>query len=281
MSHNTEEIYFNSNATNKKIRLGKCRLDDLFPHLLLASSNATIEPTDNIFTATFMLSRLLESFTNCLVVSDNEKPIGALRSLDILKEYLKKPNREFFDKTLVKELLSTDLCIVDTRTKLSELIRKMKKSELDFAILQHGKGIFSTISTRRLVELGTLCDTNIVVSQIQAKNITFCGKNDSIKKVILSMIANNTNVVIIENTPHVITSKLLLEKILNELRAPGKIHRFLDSKINALDPYMATIIPSYTTIPDMCKIMLQMKHPYIMTSSQLITPYDLGLILGR
>jgi len=281
MSNRTEEIYFNSNVTNKKIQLGKCRLDDLFPHLLLASSNATIEPTDNIFTATFMLSRLLESFTNCLVVLDNEKPIGALRPLNILKEYLKKPNREFFDKTLVNELMSTDLCIVDTQTKLSELIRKMKKSELDFAILQYKKGIFSTISTRRLVELGTLCDTNIAVSQIQTKNITICEKNDSIKKVILSMIANNTNVVIIENTPHVITSKLLLEKILNELREPEKIHGLLDSKINTLDPYAATIIPNYTTIPDMCKIMLQMKYPYVMTSSQLITPYDLSLILGR
>ena len=279
MNRSAKQIFFISNTSNKKIHLGKCRLDDIFPHLLVSSSNATIEMTDDVTTAVSMLVRLLESFTNHLVVINNGIPIGVVGSTEILKGFFKNPKTSFFNN-IVKNMMSNDLCIVNKKTKLANLLKKMQKYEIDFAILQNEKGVFSTISTRRLLELGILCDTDIKISQIQKKNIFFCTNDETIRSAIYTMLTNHTNVLVIKNTPFIITGRVILEKIQNELKYNHEIDNFLDYKIKDLDPYEATITNNNLSIPDMCNLMLKMKHPYIMTSNQVFTPYDLVTVLS-
>ncbi|MGQ0605745.1 MAG: hypothetical protein ACT4OD_02160 [Candidatus Nitrosotenuis sp.] len=265
---------------NKKIQLGKCRLDDIFPQLLVSSSNSTIEIVDSITTAISMLVRLSESLTNNLVVINNGVPVGMLGSREVLRGFIKNPTSNFLHNTIVKNIMNRNPCIVDKNTKFSDLIKKLKKSKNDFAILQDNNNMFSTISIKRILELGLLCDTSVTISQIPKNDTVFCTNNDTIFSLIQTMLETHTTDIAVRNTPFIITGRIILEKIQNELRYSYDIANVLKQRVSDLKPYKATIMYGDLSIPDLCKLMLTVKHPYVMTANQVLTPNDLIAVLS-
>lgn len=279
MNSLAKQIFFNSNIVNKKIQLGKCRLDDIFPQLLVSSSNSTIEVTDNVMTGLSMLVRLSESLANNLVVINNGIPVGMLGAKEVLGGFLKNPTQNFLHNTIIKNIMKRDPCFVDKSTKFTDLMKKLQKQKTDFAILQNDKAMFSTISIKRILELGLLCDTDITISQINKKSAVFCSSDDTIHTVMHTMLENNTNDIVIQNSPFIITGRVILEKIQNEINY-SDIDQILEHKISDLTPYEATITHKDLSIPDLCKLMLTVRHPYVMTASQVFTPYDLIRVLS-
>ena len=271
-------ITFSSN-NDKNLRLGKCTIEDIMPHLLIYSSLATIDSKEKMWIATSMLVRLLESFTNNLVVMESEIPIGMLGSQEVLHGLYHEPVSEFFSKRTVKNVMSKDLCVIFPNTKVSDMLNAMKKSGRDFALVQNQEGEFSTISARRLLEVGMLCDTQMKVSDMPPKKITTFTKNDTITTIIEKMLTHRTDVLILENTPLFINSQTILEKTseLNYLEATDE---FLEAKASSLNLRNGRIIPDNTTIPEVCKIMLGMKHSFIMTQNNVVTPWDLISVLS-
>ena len=257
------------------MRLSQCTLEVLLPHLLISSSNATIEKHDKMWVATSMLIRFLNSFTNSLVVLEKEFPVGVLGGTELLREFSKNPTFDFFNQTSVSDVMNKELYSVTRNTKLFDLLKQMKISGRDFALIQNEVGSFSTISTRRLLEIGILCNTNRKVSEIQQKKIITFTKQDKIGYVISEMIKNHVDVLVLNDTPLFITSKIILEKIQNELSYLHNVDNFLDYKMDHFKLDNAKIISSNVTIPEMCKVMLNMKQPFIMTRNQVLTPCDL------
>jgi hypothetical protein len=141
-------------------------------------------------------------------------------------------------------------------------------------LIQTTDGEFSTISARRLLEVGLLCDTRIKVSDMPPKKIVTFQKDDTIEFLIREMLQNNTDVVILEHTPLFVTPQTIFEKI-SELNYLDGIDNFLDSKISILHLRSGRIIPDNITVPEMCKIMLSMKNAFVMTQNNVLTPWDL------
>ncbi len=280
MNSLAKQIFFNSNVANKKIQLGKCRLDDIFPQLLVSSSNSTIQITDNIATGVSMLVRLSESLASNLVVINNGTAVGMLGAREVLKGFIKNPTHDFLHNTITKNIMNHDPCIVEKSTKFSELVKKLQKFKTDFAILQDDNGRFSTISIKRIIELGLMCDTEVTISQIQKNNTVFCTNDDTIRMLIQTMLDANVNDIAVKNTPSVITGVIILEKIQNEINNSHKISEILEQKVSDLKPYEATITRGDLSIPVLCKLMLTTKHPYVMTADQIFTPYDLISVLS-
>lgn len=274
----SETITFSSDD-DKNLQLGKCTIEDIMPHLLVYSSMATIDGKEKMWIATSMLVRLLESFTNNLVVMESETPIGMLGSQEVLHGLYHEPMSEFFSKRTVKDIMSKDLCITFPNTKVSEMLNGMKKSRRDFALIQNQEGEFSTISARRLLEVGMLCNTQMKISDIPPKKITTFTKNDTIQTVIEKMLTHNTDILILENTPSFINSQAILEKI-SELNYLETTDEFLDAKASSLNLRNGRITPDSATIPEVCKIMLGMKHSFIMTQNNVVTPWDLINVLS-
>lgn len=259
--------------------LNDCTIEEILPHLLINSSMATIESKEKIWVATSMLSRFLTTFTNNLVTMESETPVGMLGSKEILQKFLKNPTHEFFSEHNVSEIMNRHLYITSPETKVFDLLKTMNHNGRDFALVRTTRGEFSTISARRLLEVGILCNTSIRISDMPSKKIVTFHNEDRIEHIITSMLGNNTDILILENTPFFITSQTIFEKI-DELNYLDDIEGFLDYQVRSLRMKSGLVVSDTTTVPDMCKIMLGMRHTFIMTQNNVLTPWDLVTTLA-
>jgi len=270
--NNKNEILFSPLTLGKN--LNQCTIEEIMPHLLVYSSMATIGSNEKVWVATSMLVRFLASHTNNLVVMESENPVGMIGSKEVLQGLHDNPTHEFFSEDAVHEIMNKNFDTISPKTRVYDLLHKMNFHGRDFALVQTTNGEFSTISARRLLEVGILCDTRIKVSDMPSKKIVTFQKEDTIDFLIRAMLKNNTDVVILEHTPLFVTPQIIFEKI-SELNYLDGIDNFLDSKISTLNLKSGRIIPDNITIPEMCKIMLSMKNAFVMTQNNVLTPWDL------
>lgn len=267
-----ESILFSPSAQGKD--LNQCTVEEILPHLLVNSSMATIESKEKVWVAVSMLVRFLTSFTNNLVVMESGTPIGMLGSREVLQSFHNNPTHNFFSEHHVNEIMSKELYITSPKTRVFDLLKKMSKHGRDFALVQTTEGEFSTISARRLLEVGILCDTRIRVSDIPSKKIVTFQREDSMEFIIMAMLNNNIDILVLEHTPFFVTPQIIFEKIA-ELNYLDGVDNFLNSKVSMLRMKSGLVISDTTTVPEMCKIMLSMRHTFVMTQNNVLTPWDL------
>lgn len=274
----TDEVTFSPSGNAKNLRLSDCTVEDILPHLLVNSSMATIGSKEKNWVATSMLARFLETFTNNLVVMENEVPVGMLGSQEVIKELLKNPTREFFSDCSVEQMMSTNLYVTNPSTKFHYLLETMERMQRDFALIRNTRGHYSTISARRLLEVYVLCDTRIKVSDLPLKCVQTFNRDDDIGTIMERMIKNNSEILLLENTPKFVNPQIIFEKIVRSNFLDG-IDSFFDLKASTLELQNGKIISGNTTVPEICKTMLKMKYSFVITSNNVLTPWDLILAL--
>jgi predicted transcriptional regulator len=275
----SERILFPSIRNQKNLHLNECTVEDILPHLLVYSSMATIGSKEKMWIATSMLVRFLETFTNNLVVMENDIPVGMLGGQEVIKEFSKNPDYSFFSDLTVQNIMNKNLYVASPRTRVNDLLKKMQHIQRDFALIQNEDGNYSTVSARRLLEVGVLCDTRMKISDMPLKLIPTFNRDDTIGTIINQMIQNETEVLVLENTPQFVSPQIIFEKII-ELNYLENVNNFLDLKSTILNLKNGKIISENTMIPDMCKIMLGMKHSFVMTLNNVLTPWDLIMALN-
>jgi hypothetical protein len=267
-----EAVLFSPSTLGKD--LSHCTIEEILPHLLVNSSMATIETREKIWVATSMLVRFLASYTNNLVVIESDNPVGMIGSREVLQGLYENPGYNFFSECTVYETMNKDIDIASPNTRVYDMLKKMNSLGRDFTLVQSTEGEFSTISARRLLEVGMLCNTRIKVSDMPTRKVITFQKEDSLRVLIREMLRNNTDVLILENTPLFITPQIIFEKIV-ELNYLEGITNFLDSKAGILKLKSSRIISDNITVPEMCKIMLSMKNSFVMTQNNVLTPWDM------
>ena len=269
---------FSSSDNKRDLFLRDCTVEQILPHLLVYSSMASISAKEKMWVATSMLVRFLQTSTNNLVVMEDDIPVGMLGGHEVLRSLTKNPTRSFFANTGVEEVMNRDLYIASPRTKVNELLKKMQQIQRDFALVKNDDGNYSTISARRLLEVGILCATHMKVSDMPPKSIPTFSRNDTVGTVIAKMVQDGTEIMILENTPQFVNPQIILEKIM-DLSYLENIDNFFEMKVTTLNLRNGKIISENITIPEMCKIMLGMKHTFVMTSKNVLTPWDLVFAL--
>jgi len=267
-----ESVFFSPTTLGKN--LNQCTIEEILPHLLVNSSMATIESKEKIWVATSMLVRFLTSYTNNLVVMESDTPVGMIGSKEVLHGLYDNPTHEFFSEHFVYDIMNQNLDLISPKTRVYDLLKKMNCLGRDFALVQTSTEEFSTISARRLLEVGILCDTNIKVSDMSSKKIITFQKEDTLGFLIREMLRNKTDVIVLEHTPQFVTPQIIFEKI-SELNYLADEDNFLDLKISVLNLKSGRIIPDNITVPELCKIMLGMKNAFVMTQNNVLTPWDL------
>ncbi len=271
-THKKESILFSPTTLGKD--LNHCTIEEILPHLLVYSSMAAIESKEKVWVATSMLIRFLATHTNNLVVMESDTPVGMIGSREVLQGLHSNPTHDFFVEQTVHSIMNSNLEKVSPKMRMDDLLKKMNDMHRDFALIQTTDGEFSTISARRLLEVGILCDTRIKVADMPSKKVVTFQKDDSLGFLIGEMMRNNTDIVILEHTPLFVTPQTIFEKI-SELSYLDGINDFLDSKVNTLNLKTGRIISDNITVPEMCKIMLGMKNAFVMTKNNVLTPWDL------
>lgn len=268
------EIFVNCNNENG-VRIPQCTIEEILPYLLISSTNVIIEKNDKISIATSMLTRFYKSFTNNILVLENEHPVGVVGETELLKGLYNNPTFDFFNNTSVNEIMNKDLITIISSTKLFDLLKTMEQSKRDFSIIKNKIGSFSTISSRRLLEIGVLSNSTLKVCDLPVKKTSTFKQSDTVKDIILFMLQNKTNILMLENSSLFISANTIFETIQNDLCYLHGINDFMEFKINNFKLNHAKIIPDNITISEMCTIMLNMKQPYLLISNQLLTPFDI------
>ena len=93
------------------------------------------------------------------------------------------------------------------------------------------------------------------------------------------MFENKTRRLVLENTSQFLSDRIIIEKIATDLKYLQGVDDFLDMKASIFKLENVKTITSDTKIPELCKMMYGMLHPYVMTKDQVISPWDLVMIL--
>lgn len=247
---------------------------DLLP-TLLSSPVVSVRVGDPVAEATNLLSHNLETFTDSLVVVDDDKPLGLVGGGDVLEGLLKTPTGAFFEKTRIKEIMSKDLVLVDKDATLAKLLNQWMKTTRAFAITQNQYGGYSAISARKLLEIGMSCKTNLEIKDISKKKIFTFRKDQTVKAAISTMFKNRTRKLILEDTSQFISDRIIIQKISQDLNCLHDIDDFLEMKCSEFRLDKAKEASGKILLEEASKMLYKMQSPYIIHEEGVLTPWDI------
>jgi len=260
------------------VGISNISLKELFPLSLLSTPAVSIRKENKMWTATAMLAHYLESFTDSLVVTDQEEtPIGVIGGAEIIKNIFETPTSDFFDKKTVEEIFDKELIQVNSETKLKDLIEKWEITRRAFCVIPNQYYGYSAISSRKLLEIGTNCKTDIRVGDLPKKNhIATFNFDDTIGKIINMMFENKTRKILLKNSQSFISDRIIIQTVAQNLDYLRGIENFLDMKFEK--PFQlpdAKIVSEDLNFADLSKLMFGMMHPFVITKEhQVYSPWD-------
>jgi len=268
-------------TSDTKENLGDLTSEEVFPHLIISNFTSTIENDEKMWVTTSMLTRFLESFTDDLVILRKGEIIGTIGWREILIPLVDNPTSSFFFNTTADEHTNRDIFAVFPDTKMKKFLPEMYKRQRESAILQTYDNTFSSISSRSILEIGLQLDPGIKVSDLPQRKITNFAHNETVETIIRLMTRNDSSVLTLENTSSFLSAQIILERIVNDFKYLKQIDNFLDLPISDFKLKNAKMISPNTSIVEICKIMLNMRHPFVMTHDQLLTPKDVLGVLAN
>ena len=262
-----------------KVPISENSLYDLFGDSLTSSLCVNIEKGTETWVAAGMLVRQLESFTDAVVVRENDKPIGIIGGKDIIVKLIDNPTSDLFYKTKVEEIMEKRWTTVSKETKLCELIEFWKKTRRAFAAIPNEFSDYSAISAKKLLEVGKKVKTNITISELPEKKLLTFSNEDTIGNVLSLMLEGNSRRLVLENSNEFINDRIILQKITEELKCLQDVSSFLDIPISQFKLEELKVVSENLKIQEVSKIMYEMDHPCVIFRDKIITPWDICLIL--
>lgn len=256
-------------------------LEDLLPNSLTSSPVVSIRTFDKVSGVASLLPHHLETFTDSLVVTKDDQPVGIVGAVEILEGVLKNPTAAFFENTTTDQIMNTDkLIMLKPRTTLLELLQHWRQTRRAFAIIPNQYHGYSVISARKLLEVGASCKTNISVSSIPKKNMITFRKDNSVREIISLMFENKTRKLVLKDTSFFISDRIIIEKITRELNCLQNTDNFLEMKADIFRLDEAKKISGNLKISEASKIMYDMQSPYLMIENHVVTPWDIAMSLS-
>jgi predicted transcriptional regulator len=261
------------------IPISELSLESLFGDSLTASLCVNIEKGTETWVATGMLVQQLESFTDAVVVRENDKPIGIVGGKDIIVPLVDKPSSSLFYDTKVEDVMENRFPTVTEESKLKELINYWKQTRRAFAAVPNEFTDYSSLSAKKLLEIGIKVKTEIPISQIPKKKLITFEEKNTIGDVLNSMLEINARRLFLADSNKFINDRIILQKITDELRCLKETENFMDIAISEFNLEEAKRITDDVTIQEISEIMYKMEHPSVLFQDQVITPWDICLML--
>jgi hypothetical protein len=276
-SKEKKSLIFQSLLTGEDLTLDVCSFEEVLPYSLMSIPISTQPTNDNIWIATSMLSRISD-VTNNLVVIEDEFPIGTISVYEILDGLRKNPRTQYFEESVTK-IMNADFYIDSRNANLANVLKRINQTRNPFTIIENDRTNFSQFSIRQVLEIGALCKTNVVASSLPKKRTTTFKRDDRFRDIIGKLRQDEGGFVLLEDDLSFVNHEILLEKIkeLNNTQNDN----LLDLSASTFKTITPTLISDRLTIAEICKIMLNMKYPCVMTYEQMITPRDILNLLCK
>lgn len=255
-------------------------LKELLPLSLDSTPAVSIRKENEVWIATSMLMHYLESFTDSLVVTEeDEKPIGVIGGKEIIENIYKNQTSNFFDDTTVEQITDKNLVILSKDTTLGELLEKWTKTRRAFSIISNDLGGYSAVSGRKLLEIGMNCTTDLMISELPKKELVTFEKNSTIQEILRLMLENNSRKIVLKDTDYFISDRLIIQSVSQDYDFFRNV-KFLERKFeDSLRLEKAKRISKDLNLAEASKMMYSMVHPVIIFNDQVITPWDICLAL--
>jgi predicted transcriptional regulator len=263
---------------NKK-PISQMSLIDLFGDSLTSSLCVNIVKGTKTWVVTGMLVQQLESFTDSVVVRDDDKPVGIVGGKDIISKLIEEPTSDLFYKTNVEDIMEKRWPTVSKKTKLYELMEFWKNTRRAFAAIPNEFSDYSAISAKKLLEVGKKIKTDISISGLPEKKLVTFSKDVTIGSILSLMLEKNNRRLVLENSNKFINDRIILEKISEDLKYLQDVENFLDISIKEFKLEKIREIAEDLSISEVSKIMYEMEHPCVIFHDKIITPWDICLIL--
>lgn len=121
---------------------------------------------------------------------------------------------------------------VEKEIQLNDLMQIWKNSGRAFAIIINEFGDCSTITARKLVRVGTTCETDITASSMPKKRIIRFRRDTSVGDILSMMYENKTRKLLLEDSSEFISDRLILGEISKILRFQTDIDYLYDIQAN-------------------------------------------------
>ncbi|HXV51329.1 MAG TPA: hypothetical protein VD689_04305 [Nitrosopumilaceae archaeon] len=276
-SKEKKSLVFQSLLTGEDMTLDVCSFEEVLPYSLMSIPISTVTPNDNVWIATSMLSRISD-VTNNLVVIEDEFPIGTISVYEIIAGLRKNPTTQYFEQSVTK-IMNADFYIDSRNTNLSNVLKRISRAKNPFTIIENDRTNFSQFSIRQVLEIGALCKTDVGVSSFPKKHTPVFKRDNTIRDVIEKLEQDENKLVLLEGGLSFVNHEILLEKI-KELNTTQN-DNLLELSASTFKTITPTLISERLTVSEICKIMLNMNYPCVMTSEQLITPHDILNLLCK
>ncbi len=273
------QLSFQSINSGKNLELQECHFDEVLPYSLSSSPISSIGNTDNVWIASSMFSRVFDT-TNSLVVLEKEFPIGVISAKEILKGLLKNPTPYYFHDILSQEIMNRRFYLDTRKIKLEKILEQMNKTKNEFIILQNSKQSFSSVSIREILEIGALCKTNFDATDLPSQKIKVFRREDTVEDLLKSLIEEKTEILLLENESLFIDPITVIDKIAGDLNFLKDCENLLDLNASIFKLDRPKLIPDKLSVSEICQIMHYMRHPYLMTTNQLLTPRSILQVLN-
>ena len=254
-------------------------LEEVLPESIFSTPAVSIRIEDTVGEAANLLPHHLETLTDSLVVTSNDKPVGIIGGIEVLEGILKNQTREFFDNTKIGDIMSKDIIIMNSKNKFSELVNQWKKTRRAFTIIPNQYMGYSVISARKILEVGTSFKINTTITAIPTKKIVTFRKNDTVRQIIQRMFDNGTRKLMLEGTSSYINDRIIIQKLVRDFNCLRDGQDFLGMNSDIFILEEVRNVPETLTITEACKIMQDMKSPYLRIGDKVISPWDMVVIL--
>jgi CBS domain-containing protein len=255
-------------------------LEEVLPESIFSTPAVSIRIEDKLGEAAILLPHHLETLTDSLVATSNDRPVGVIGGIEVLEGILKNQTPEFLNNTKIGDVMSKNLIIINSKSKFSDLVNQWQKTRRAFAIIPNQYKGYSVISARKILEVGTTFKINTTISSIPTKKIITFHKNDTVRQIIQRMFDNKTRKLVLEGTSSYVNDRIIIEKLVRDFDCLRDGRDFLEMNSDIFSLEEAMHVKGNITITDACKIMQDMKSPYLRIDDKVITPWDMVLILN-
>ncbi|MEM2160329.1 MAG: hypothetical protein QXN55_05175 [Candidatus Nitrosotenuis sp.] len=272
-----DALVFQSLLNGEDITLDVCSFEEVLPYSLLSIPISTITPHDDVWIASSMLSRISD-VTNNLVVIEDEFPIGTVSTFDIIDGLQKNPTAEFFSENITR-IMNANFYIDSRTVNIAAVLRRMGKSKNPFTIIQNDRTSFSQLSIRQVLEIGALCKTDLNVASFSKNRIPSFSRDDTIGEIINILKKEQNEFALLDGEFSFVNYDIILEK-LKELNKTQN-ENLLNLSASTLKTITPMLISEKLSLAEICRIMLNARHPCVMTKNKIITARDVLDILCR
>ena len=274
----SSDLSFLSINSGKSILMKDCLYDDLLPLSLRSSPISSLAAEDSVWIATSMLSRVSE-FTENLVVMEKNFPVGIIGPREIFRGILSNPSPGFFDGCHSMEIMNRKFYLDTRKVKISKILAQMQRTKRIFTIIQNEKFDYSGVSIREILEIGSMCKLDSDATSNLGRKIKPFKRDDSVADILKWLTENENEILLLEDESMVIDHQIIIEKIVTDLNFLNGVEGFLDLSASIFQFQTPKLIPEKLHFSEICKVMLEMKNPYVMTSNRIWTPYDVLQVL--